>query len=91
LLREGALLVRGPQDVLDGVFGVGARTVAAQVRASLNEQQRAVLEEIASGADTITALSRAGVAGRELLTVLATLELMGCVRRAAGGRYVVRA
>ena len=91
LIRQGALLVRGPQDILDGVFGAGARAVADRVRARLSDQQRAVLDEVASGADTIAALSNSAVGGGELLTVLATLELAGCLRRAAGGRYVVKA
>jgi hypothetical protein len=55
----------------------------------LRDEQRAVLDAIRSGADTLAALTTGGVAGGAALTLLAELELAGCVRRSAGGRYVV--
>jgi DNA processing protein len=88
LLRDGAVMIQGPQDVLDAVFGAGARAVAEAERAALAPQQRALLEAIVSGADTIAALTRAGVAAGVLLPALAELEMAGCVRREAGGKYV---
>ena len=88
LLRDGATMIQGPQDVLDAVFGAGVRAVAEAERAALAPQQRALLEAIISGADTIAALTRAGVAAGELLQELAELEMAGCVRREAGGKYV---
>ena len=89
LLSEGALLVRGAQDVLDAVCGSGVRTAVDPAVATLSAQARAVLDAIGSGADTPAELSRATVAGGQLLAVLAELELSGCVRRGAGGRYAI--
>lgn len=89
LLKEGAVLIRDPQDVLDAVFGTGARTTLDPVLNGLSDEQRAVIEAIRAGADSLAALTRDGVAGGEVMAVLAELELAGCVRRAVGGRYVV--
>lgn len=89
LLKEGAMLIRDPQDVLDGLFGAGTRVVLDPVLNGLRDEQRAVLDAIRSGADTLAALAAAGTIGGEALMLLAELELAGCVRRATGGRYVV--
>jgi DNA processing protein len=89
LLRDGAVLIRDPQDVLDSLFGAGARAVLDPALNGLRDEQRAVLEAIRSGADTLAALSAAGIGGGDALRLLAELELAGCVRRATGGRYVV--
>ena len=89
LLMAGAVLVRGPQDVLDALYGVGARPAAAPAVSALAPEQRALLEAIAAGADTVTALERRGREGVQLLSALAALELAGCLRRTPGGRYVV--
>lgn len=89
LLRDGAVLIRTPQDVLDAVFGAGTREVLDPVLNGLREEQRAVLQAIQSGVDTLALLASKGVAGGDVMTVVAELELAGCVRRAIGGRYVV--
>jgi DNA processing protein len=89
LLRAGATLIRNPQDVLDAVFGTGARAVLDPALNGLRDEQRALLEAIRAGADTLAALIGGGGAGQDALTLLAELELAGCVRRATGGRYVV--
>jgi predicted Rossmann fold nucleotide-binding protein DprA/Smf involved in DNA uptake len=81
-------MIQGPQDVLDGVFGAGVRAVAEAERAALAPQHRALLDAIAAGADTIAALTRERIAAGELLQALAELEMAGCVRREAGGKYV---
>lgn len=88
LIRDGAVMIQGPQDVLDALFGAGVRAVAEAERTALAPQQRALLEAIISGVDTIAALTRAGVSGGQLLPELAELEMAGCVRRATGGKYV---
>jgi DNA processing protein len=89
LLAQGACLVRGPQDVLDAVFGAGARTAATDDRPELGPAQRTLLRAIASGQDTPAALSRAGVAPEQGLAELASLELAGYIRRGPGGRFAV--
>jgi DNA processing protein len=91
LLREGAILIRGVQDVLDAICGVGERTSPDTVRSGLGRVQLEVLEAIRSGVDSVAALGSAGVAPGALLTVLAELELAGCVRRVTGGRYLAAA
>lgn len=91
LLRDGALLVRGPQDVLDAVFGAGVRLTRPRSRAGLDGAQTLLLDAIASGADTLGAMHRVGAETAEILATLAALELHGHVRRLAGGRYVADA
>jgi DNA processing protein len=92
LLRDGALLVRGPQDVLDALYGVGIREVAVS-RPVQGDRLRAVLEQVGSGNDTVAKLtSRDTVDGaptHDVLVALAELELRGAVARGDGGRYVV--
>jgi DNA processing protein len=89
LLRDGVVLIRNPQDVLDAVFGAGSREVLDPVLNGLSEDQRAVIEAIQSGVDTLSALASKRVHTGDTLMLLAELELAGCVRRVTGGRYVV--
>ncbi len=92
LLREGALLVRDPQDVLDALYGVGARQVAVS-RPALGDRLQAVLDQVGSGNDTVAKLIAADTLQdaptHEVLVALAELELGGAVARGDGGRYVV--
>jgi DNA processing protein len=87
LLREGALLVRDPQDVLDALYGVGERRVTA-TRPELGHRLQAVLEQVGAGSDTVAKLTAGNTPAREVLAVLAKLELCGAVARGDGGRYV---
>lgn len=89
LLARGALLVRGPQDVLDALFGAGVRVALADQRAPPSPELRGLLGAIADGHDTAGALARAGVAPDEGLAALAELELAGYIRREPGGRFAV--
>ncbi len=95
LLREGALLVRDPQDALDALYGVGERYAPATRREprphlpELEPRLRAVLEQVGAGCDTVTRLAAQGVGTYETLLALAQLELSGAVARGDGGRYVV--
>jgi DNA processing protein len=89
LLAEGAAIVRGPQDVLDVLYGAGVRHAPSPRRPELTAGRRALLAAIAAGRDTPSALAGAGFAVEELLASLAALELDGYVRRAAGGRFAV--
>ncbi len=88
LLREGALLVRDPQDALDALYGVGGRRAVA-TRPELEPRLRAVLEQVGAGCDTVTRLAAQGAGTHETLVALAQLELSGAVARGDGGRYVV--
>jgi DNA processing protein len=89
LLATGATVVRGAQDVLDALFGAGARTAIAADRAELAGELALLLAAIASGHDTAAALVRAGVGPEQGLAALVSLELGGYVRREPGGRYSV--
>jgi DNA processing protein len=88
LLATGACLVRGPQDVLDHLFGAGVRSAAAARRPAPDEL-RALLAAVADGHDTTAALVRVGFDPDAALRRLAALELGGYVRRGAGGRFTV--
>ena len=89
LLAAGACLIRGPQDVLDRLFGAGLRDAVVEQRAALSSELRALLAAIGEGHDSAAALSRAGVPVERGLAALASLELGGYVRRGAGGRFHV--
>jgi DNA processing protein len=89
LLANGATVVRGPQDVLDALFGVGVRAAVGDDRPELTEELALLLAGLADGHGTSTALIRAGYEPEEGLAALASLELAGYVRREAGGRFAV--
>jgi DNA processing protein len=91
LLAAGACVVRGPQDVLDHVFGAGVRPAGPGIgeRRRPSAELRPLLEAIATGHETAAALSRAGLRPDQGLAALAALELGGFVRRGAGGRFSV--
>ena len=89
LIGAGASVVRGPQDVLETLFGAGAPAAPADDRRDLAPELRLLLRAIGDGHDTPAALSRAGLAAQEGLAALATLELAGYVRREPGGRFSV--
>lgn len=90
MLAGGASVVRGPQDVLDHLFGAGVR-LAGSVRGCRQPppELRPLLTAIAEGQDTAAALARVGFVADRGLAALAALELGGYIRRVAGGRYSV--
>lgn len=88
LLANGAQIVRGPQDVLDALFGAGVRSTGEGPPAPPPELRR-LLAAIAEGYETDAAVKQAGYSEQEGLAALAALELSGHVRRGAGGRYAV--
>lgn len=90
LLREGGTLVASAQDVLDAVYGVGAVLVPQRRTERLEPSLAALLEAIAEGEEGEVAFTRAGLEGGPGMAALARLELDGLVRRAPGGRYLVR-
>jgi DNA processing protein len=91
LLRDGALLVRGAQDVLDALFGVGGAPAVRRADSIELEPHLAVLlDAVAEGRDTVAAI--AGVSDEDAaraLVGLSELELRGLVRKGVGGRYAV--
>jgi len=89
LLREGAQLVGGPQDVLDGLFGVGQRSAPVRTAAPLAPTLQTLLDALADGSEISSALSRAGLGADRGLGALAALELAGRIRREPGGRFSV--
>ncbi len=89
LLAGGATIVRGPQDVLDLLFGRGARAAPTHSRVALTGELEELLRMISDGQDTIAALARAGRRPDAALVSLSALELAGYIRRDAGGRYRV--
>jgi DNA processing protein len=88
LLFDGAHVVRGVQDVLDVLFGAGAKTIAADPVDRLAPALRRVLDDVAGGRDTVGALAHSPSEAEAALVALSELELLGHVRRAPGGRYV---
>ncbi len=97
LLRDGATVVLGVEDVLDAVFGaerpdLGGRGDAAGLTrgaAELPGALASVLDAVAAGRDRLDALARTPAEADGAMIALAELELRGLVRRAPGGRYVV--
>jgi DNA processing protein len=87
LLKQGAHLVEGAQDVLDLMYGVGAKHVPV-TGPDLEPELQAVLEHVGAGNDTLTKLAAKGVKSQDALMALTELELLGKVARGDGGRYV---
>jgi DNA processing protein len=90
LLRQGAALVASAQDVLDLLYGVGAREApsTAPRAAALDTDEARVLELVTRGAAIDELISEANVSAGTLRAILARLELRGLVRRGASGGYV---
>ena len=88
LLHDGAALVRDAGDVLDAVLGLD-RHVETDVGAGLEPRLGSLLRAVTGGRDTLAALSGAPDQAQATLAALTELELLGRLRRVAGGRYVV--
>lgn len=90
LLMSGAKLIRGPQDALDLLYGVGTREVPKPV-IEIEPQLRSVLDRVGSGEDTLTKLTAHGAESDGITLALIELELRGLLLRGDGGRYVTSA
>jgi DNA processing protein len=88
LLRHGAALIDGCEAVLDELFGAGGRRTPVQ-QLEVTQTQHAILDALAEGRDTTTALRRASLTIDDGLAALADLELAGLVRRGRNGEYTV--
>jgi DNA processing protein len=90
LLMSGAQLIRGPQDALDLLYGVGMREVLEPTMEIEPRLQR-LLERVGRGEDTLTKLAtRTGESG-DIAQALVELELRGLLLRGDGGRYLTSA
>jgi predicted Rossmann fold nucleotide-binding protein DprA/Smf involved in DNA uptake len=90
LIRDGAHLIRGAQDVLDALVGPGASgiSVARPVGPALEDGLAEVLDLVERGAGTADSLACAsGLEPGALATALVRLELAGYLRRNGDGRY----
>ncbi len=94
LLAEGARLVRGPQDALDALYGVGAREVPRQPSegsgraAEIDPRLAEVLEMVGNGHNTPARLAGRGHDPGDIAVALVELELQGLLVRGDGGRYL---
>jgi DNA processing protein len=89
LLRDGAEVVRGPQDVLDALLGSGVSVVpAGPDPADLDGPLRGLLDRLGARPATSAALMRGGEQADEVVAGLVELELRGFARRMPGGAYV---
>jgi DNA processing protein len=90
LIRDGAHLIRGAQDVLDALIGPGetVRRLRTPVGPQLEPKLVEVLDLVERGAGTADSLARAsGIGPGPLATALVRLELSGYLRRNGDGRY----
>jgi DNA processing protein len=89
LLRDGAVLVQGPKDVLDALAEVTGASYApgAGPEARLEPPLRDLLDAIGAGHGTLPALAARGIPPRDVLAGLGRLEALGLVRRGFGGKY----
>jgi len=87
LLQDGARVVVGAQDVLDELFGVGARLAREPERPSVAPELRRVLDAVEGGADVQSIAAACGLSARDVRIALARLEAEGHVRRGALGGY----
>lgn len=87
LLRRGAGLIGGTGDALHTLLGEAAAPPGRQPPAGLDDELGALLAAIGDGRDLSDAFSASGLDVREGMAALAALELVGYVRREAGGRY----
>ncbi len=89
LIRGGAELITGAQDVLDLLYGPGERSVVDARRAQLAPADAALLDALDEGHEGSAAFVRAGLGPVQGLEAIAALELAGLVRRSPGGRLTV--
>jgi len=87
LIRDGAAVVRDPQDLLDLGLGIGIVSVRG-VGPALDRELVLALEAVEGGVATCDGVAvEAALDGRRAAVALARLELMGYVTADASGRY----
>jgi DNA processing protein len=87
LLHDGAPVVRGPEDVLEMLFGVGAAPRPPDASESLDGEHRAVLDavEAGEGLEAIAESRQMSAAG--VRAALGRLEVLGFVARDGLGTH----
>ena len=88
LLHDGAAFVRGVEDVLDLIFGVGQGPRPRAKEVQLDSRLREVLDAIEVGEEIPRASERSGLSPGEVRAALGRLEALGLVRRDSFGGYV---
>ncbi|HEY1357593.1 MAG TPA: DNA-processing protein DprA [Thermoleophilaceae bacterium] len=86
LLQDGAAVITGPEDVLDQIYGVGARP-RPEPRLPDDEGLRAVLTAVEEVTDPAEIAARAGLDAAEARSALGRLEAEGWIARDALGGY----
>jgi DNA processing protein len=90
LLREGAQVVRGAEDVLDSLLGAGAGSdvIARAAVQALDPEVRAVLDAVTGGSCTPDGVAATcGLDPGRAAAALVRLEIDGHLRSDSGGRY----
>jgi DNA processing protein len=88
LLRDGAIPVTGPQDVLDELFGVGMRVAGAAAAPELGDPRlEQVLAGVEAGRSVAEIAAGAQLTAAETRTALARLEAQGLIVRSGLGSY----
>lgn len=96
LIRDGAILCRGPDDVLEELHGVSAVSKGAMGAApaekppppNLTDEQRRVWEFLAGGVRTVDELAQnLGLTAPQLGAALMMMEMKRAIRRLPGNRY----
>lgn len=85
LIRDGAVLVRGCEDVLEELLGVHA---PSSEPTAIEPDLAEVAMIVARGAETQEQVARAAGGTGGVLAALTRLELLGVVERRGAGRYV---
>jgi len=88
LIAEGAQVVRSAADVLDVLYGPGAGPRRDARPPSLDPRLGALLDAIERGAGSPDQLASESFETAEVVAGLTELELLGLVRRDAGGNYL---
>jgi len=90
LLRDGAVLVRDADDVLEGIGLQPARAPARLQRALGDARSRDIVAALGDGElDFDTLLARAGLDPADLTARLVELEVSGVVESRSGARYAL--
>ena len=95
LLRDGASVIRGPEDALDELYGVGGWTAIAEAGGDVSRPEppavepslRRVLDAVEAGAGVESIGRAAGASPGEVRAALGRLELLGLVARTGFGSY----